>query len=284
MTTNEMPVGRLYSRAYLEKGNSAQDSARMRVRLCAAFTAYNPIKEALPEQVRRALGRQFPYGIAGYDFNSWFEKAELRDLLDTITLCIGTLKLSRHYADPHNGDRLILEVERIFREENVAFTIDERGGVHPQVDTDYQRLRTTTLMGLAAPRYAAVREAYDKVRTDLNGNQPDYKSAIRNAFDAAETIFKLMAGKKYPRLGASEARDFLKPAIEKLYANDIAAAQGSLKLLNAFCSWVDAAHFYRHAQGTEEPRSVPMELGISLTDSAASYLRWLCAIDCKINE
>jgi len=43
-------------------------------------------------------------------------------------------------------------VARVFREESMAYEIDEQGGVHPLVDSEFQRNRHETLISLASSR------------------------------------------------------------------------------------------------------------------------------------
>jgi hypothetical protein len=51
------------------------------------------------------------------------------------------------------------------------------------------------------------------------------------------------------------------------------------KLLSAFKDWIDAAHFYRHEAGREEPIQPPLTLRVQMVSVGATFLRWLAELD-----
>jgi hypothetical protein len=108
---------------------------------------------------------------------------------------------------------------------------------------------------------------------------PDTKTAIRCTFSAAENLFKLMIAKSL-RLAADEAQK-LEPLLQRLYASDDVAKRASLKLLAAFKDWVEAAHFYRHEPGREEPSPPPLPLAVHMVSVGASFIRWLAELDAE---
>ena len=52
-------------------------------------------------------------------------------------------------------------------------------------------------------------------------------------------------------------------------------------LVDALADWINAAHFYRHGQGSEEPVQPPLELAIAMVSSGGSFLRWIADLDAK---
>jgi hypothetical protein len=109
---------------------------------------------------------------------------------------------------------------------------------------------------------------------------PDGKSAIRNTFFAAEGLFKLMFPKS-PRLTAQEAQKLETP-LKSVYASNPVALSAATKLLNGFKDWIDAAHFYRHEAGHEEPTQPPLTLSLQMISQGAAFIRWLAElVNCR---
>lgn len=83
-------------------------------------------------------------------------------------------------------------VGRVFKESNVAYTVDDKGGVHPLVDQEFARNIATAIAGLGLPRYEMARRAFEAADTKLKQLRLDAKGAIRDTFEAAETLTKLI--------------------------------------------------------------------------------------------
>jgi hypothetical protein len=266
---SERPLGKRYSHVYLSpEGEPVRDSERMRRRLAFFFTKEIVRTGDLVGLVRTELGIDVPMGPERALWGKYFETVELRDLLDTITLVW-------HVAGSA-AMRWLEFVERVFREEHTAFTVDACGGVHIHVDAEFQRNRVATVAQLAKPRYTAAAIAFEGGYAALDGDPPDTKSAVRDVFDALEIVFKL-AFPRASRLGASEINQLLKPAIGQLYAgNDGHAAR---LICSSLGEWVNSAHHYRHSPGTEEPAPPPMGVAVALISSGATFLRWLIETD-----
>ena len=107
---------------------------------------------------------------------------------------------------------------------------------------------------------------------------PDGKAAISGTFRAAEGLFRLMF-EKSPRLTAPEAQLRLEPLLQRAYATDNAAKGAASKLLNAFKDWIDAAHFYRHEPGQQDPVQPPLTLAVQMVSIGASFIRWLSELE-----
>jgi hypothetical protein len=217
-----------------------------------------------------------------YYWPPFLEKAQLHDVLDSITIRYKTLKYHQ-YDD--TGSKLskakakfLEEARRIFAEERVRYRIDDQGGVHFTIDGEFERSRISTLSELGRSRYSGVRELFEAAFTALDTTPPDGKSAIRNVFFATESLFRLM----FPisaQLNAGEVTKQLKPRIDAIYADQKPAVYVAQKQLAALQDWIDGAHFYRHEPGTEDPAQPPLDLAIYLVSQGAAHIRWLARLD-----
>lgn len=107
---------------------------------------------------------------------------------------------------------------------------------------------------------------------------PDGKTGIRNVFEAAEGLFRLMFTKA-PRLTVDQATQFLEPFLKKRYSSDGTASDAASKMLSSFKDWIDAWHFYRHEPGKPEIHQPPIELAIHLVSVGAAFIRLLIELD-----
>jgi hypothetical protein len=106
---------------------------------------------------------------------------------------------------------------------------------------------------------------------------PDGKTGIRNVFEAAEGLFRLMFTKA-PRLTNDQVAQ-LEPIIQKRYSGDGTAAGAASKLTASFKDWIEACHFYRHEPGKPEIHQPPIELAIHLISVGAAFIRLLIELD-----
>jgi len=111
----------------------------------------------------------------------------------------------------------------------------------------------------------------------ISSAAPDGKTAIRNVFEAAEGLFRLMF-KNAPRLTADQAAR-LEPIIQKRYSSDGTASGAVTKLIASFKDWIDACQFYRHEPGQPEIHQPPIELAIHLISVGAAFIRLLMELD-----
>jgi superfamily II DNA or RNA helicase len=202
--------------------------------------------------------------------SSRLETCELRDALDTITI------LHSGVGSPTGWRQ---RIGRIFREENLGLRLDEKGGVRYAVDQEFERNRTSAVAGLARQRYAAALDHFERAHEALDRTPPDTRTAVRQSFDAVETLFRLMLPTAF-RLGASEVEKGLKPVVLGMYGG--AARNFASLMLNSFADWVNAAHQYRHAEGVEQPAPPPLKLAVVSVSSSAAFLRWLAEVDSRL--
>lgn len=278
MSDGTTPKGHLFSRLYIGKGDPETDSPRFRRRLAAMIGAYDIGYSDFAALIKRNLGVEIRYGGI-HRFSDWFESCELRDLLDSITLVARMLRPNH----ARKANSWIQEISLALREENLAFVVDQDGGIHPYVDATFQENRIAAVRGLSFPRYRAALAAYERAFAALNGVNPDYKTAIRDVFESVEVVFKLMFDNSAARLGERELRIHLKPKIDALYSTDKVALSSTNKLLNSLCEWCNSCHFYRHGHGTEEQIQPPIDVAVALIDAASGHLRWLISMDTDVD-
>jgi hypothetical protein len=196
-------------------------------------------------------------------------------MLDTITVVAATL-----YSDYNknvNRNWFVQEARRILKEENLAYSIDEAGGVHPLVDSTFSVAMDSAITGLNEPRFAASAECINRIDGCLLQTPEDFIGAIRAVFGACENTFKLMYG--VPRLDSKSAGERIGSEQQSLYKDHPNLQAASAKALEGFKQWINAAHFYRHEQGLEEPKQPAPELAILLISQGLGFVRWLAVLD-----
>ncbi len=269
--------GKRFSLVYLERGDPARDSQRFRNRLAAYYLEHlqkehsNRIKRAM----EREAGIEVPY-IHNWGFNvsDVFKKGNLRDVLDSITIVYQELLKSgwKGHAAGWRGF-----VERALREENVGYTVDLDCGVHYFVDQEFERNRVSTLSVLEAPRYGAVRAAFEDAYRHLDSDPRDTKAAVRSIFESLEILTKQMVETK--NLNRWIVENSLKEkCLAKVQEGPVALAVTE-GLFSSIADWVDALHNYRHGQATEEPIAPSEELAIHIISSGTAHIRWLAQFD-----
>lgn len=168
-------------------------------------------------------------------------------------------------------------VERLMREENVAYRIDEAGGIHPAVDVEFEHSKESLLRGLSDPRYAAVRAALEEAHRALGIEHRNTKSAVRAMFEALEILTKLMVPSATRLDDATVKRD-LTGIVRAAYSADQVASSSAGVMMEGLAKWVNSLHIYRHGQGTEEPIAPPLGFAIHVVSSGSAWLRLLLEI------
>jgi hypothetical protein len=275
--------GRRFSLNYLGGGEPSADSKRMRQRLATQLVQFDFSRFAL--LVTKELGVKVPHdGKYGFHWEQFFRDAELRDILDTITLYHNHLKSYWDEAQAQkNAQKWLKEVDRVFREENVRYAVDQSGGVHFFVDQEFEARRAAALSVLQSARYANVLAGFEDAYKAFDRSPPDGKWAIRAIFAASEGLFRLM----FPKasiLGVDELNKFLRPVIEQRLSGDKAATGAANKMITSLREWVIAAHNYRHEQGSEEPAQPPLDLAILMVSQGAGFIRWLAELDQQVRS
>lgn len=272
MVQDAPPVGKRFSQVYLTRPELLPDSVRMRRRIGLLVRHFGP--SGLYSLMNRELGTNLSAAGSATD-DYWpraLENVELRDALDVVTL------VARYLDRSPNLEDFISEARRIFSDEQVRYRIDERGGVHFAIDSEFERMRISTVTELALPRYQGVRDLFEGAFNALDKTPPDGKSGIRSGFFAAESLFRLMFPNAH-QLSAAEVQKHLRPLVDKVYEGQKPAVYLAQKQVAAFREWIDGAHFYRHEPGSEEPAQPPLDLAIYVITQAGGHLRWLAKLD-----
>jgi hypothetical protein len=206
----------------------------------------------------------------------------MRDVLDTLIIAYTLLRASREDA-AHYGQvssEFLREISLVFEQENLAYRLDEAGGVHFAIDAEFQATRASALKVLSPARYENSRMLFEQAHSQLDIIPPNGKAAIRDVFAAVEGLFRLMFPKA-PRLAGDQVDKYLRN-VAVLAEFDQTTSHAIGKLINSFKEWIESAHFYRHEPGSEEPAQPPLTLTVALVSSGSNYLRWLGEIDQKL--
>lgn len=243
----------------------------MRRRVYRVFSGAEHHKRIFASDIERATGCIVPQHGYGASWSDFFEDSELRDFLDALTVIAVRLRELRWQSVDWVG-----EVEQIFREENVGYTIQPNGEVHYAQDAEFQRNRQSTVAGLGAPRYRAALAHFEAAQKALDTIPPQTREAIRQTYEATETVFRLI----FPEvslLGPAEVEKRFRPlALEALEGTERDCLTANV---TAFKDWVIGAQGYRHGKGTEDPDNPSISTTVLCVSAGASYLRWLVEID-----
>ncbi|WP_293406706.1 hypothetical protein [Phenylobacterium sp.] len=209
------------------------------------------------------LGVKVPTFFDEVDWDAFFLKLELRDLLDSLTIAYSVAN--------RDGYKQTLRgfVERALREENLQYTTDEECGLHPYIDAAFQQARVSAIASLSEHGHGAALASYQGGMNALVND--DTLTAVRSVFDAAESVFKQEFG--VARLGKSEIDKNLAPRLRAYYSDRASDAGG--RLIAAFGEWVNGAHSYRHADGAPEPTPPPRELAVAFITAGTAWIRWM---------
>lgn len=265
--------GQRFSLNYIARGEPGADSGRARLRAYRLFETLSVYPRTVSVQdIEGALGISVPYRGAGYDLKTFFSTIDLQDFLDLVTV------VTRRIAANGMPTRRWLEGMRlIFREENLRYTVDERGGVHFAIDGEFERNQASAIAALAAERYRAALTHLEAAHSNLDAVPPNGREAIRRTFDCVETIFKLM----FPgesRLDAVAVTKKLRPCLGRQTDSDH-EAHAAGQLAEALSKWITSAHQFRHAQADEHPTQPTLATTVLSVSMGASFARWLAELD-----
>lgn len=270
--------GRRFSHVYLARGEPTADSQRMRLRVYRLFNVIELDKHISRDEVELALGVPVTKNInGGTRWEKFFLECDLRDFLDLITVVYsGTADRQLRCASTW-----IEGVSTIFREENVRYRVDECGGVHFAIDSEFEHNQACAVTALQGARFGAARSHFDAAQRALDANPPATREAIRQTFDCAETIFKLM----FPdvtRLGSAEATKKLKPLLDAMSEGTERDNLG--RMLESLKEWINGAHPFRHGQSVEEPDNPSIASTVLSVSVGSAFIRWLAELDSRVRK
>lgn len=261
-----------FSQLYLDKGPLTRDSARFRNRLSAYFvdrfhTHYNGLACELFE---KETGAKVPRRGVSAAFSNVFLEAELRDVLDAVSIVFQVIK-SRN--DNFSSRDWVVFVERCMREENLAFRVDSEGTVHFYEDQEFEANRISTLALLDKPEYLSIKNAFESAYRYMDSTPPDTKAAIRSIFESIEVFARTLVPST-KNLNKSLVKNQLKDLCTAISKDEIEKKVMN-GMLDGFAEWVDAAHNYRHGQPTESPVTPSRDLTIYMLSTGSAFLRLL---------
>ncbi len=272
--SGDVPEGQRFSHIYLDRSEPVGDSGRMRIRLRTLAMSFDSLVHSII--VQEELGLELT------NWHIFFDDAEMRDLLDFITIAYRHLAKQSHTGQ-YNARKWLEGVQRIFIQENLQYRVDQKGGVHFHRDHEFARATVAAISALQPQRYANSLDAFEKGLSALRDASPDGKGGIRGTFSAIEGLFALMVP-GVRRLASGEVSR-LRPLIERAYPGDRPAQDAGKEMLQSLGDWIDAAHHYRHEEGKPDTiAQPPLNLAVYLVSTGAAHLRWLAELDALTNS
>lgn len=267
-----MNEGMRFSQLYLDKGNPVNDSRRMRNRISAMY--YDLLSNdsyKIVQLIHIETGAKVPVGVESYNLTYFFENCEIRDLLDSITL------ISKYLLRTNQQNKAVQWMQfisRIFKEENVGYQLDNKGGVHFFIDEEFERNRSAIIAGLSSQ--PAVKDAVEKSYSFLDQDIPDTASSIRSIFEALEILYKhIVKAEGKDRLNSTGVLNKLKPLLQQELVQNQITSKANDHMLDSLCDWIEAGHMYRHGQKLQEPSPPPLNYAVLFISQGASYIRYL---------
>lgn len=277
-----------FSRVYCTPDAAQQDSVRMRRRIGRYISDFSDTS-FIVERIERETGARVPY--TGYvNLDSFFQTADLRDVLDSITHVYSALldnaTIRSRYVSESDALKFAAAqwrtfVGRVLAEEHTTYELDAECNVRYAVDEAYALNRRATLSRLGSVKWEAVRAEFERAFGSMDDVEQDTNAAIRAIAAAVEACGKLFAANGISRLGPAEIEKSLWPIVQAIYANDVVAANASHQVLNSLAQWTNATHQYRHGQGSDAEVRAPTALAIQMLTSGAGFIRWMIDMDEK---
>lgn len=268
--------GERFSVLYMRPGDPAPDSARARHRIGSLFreSIFHPRLDQLAAYLVRNIGISLPdnhrYPSCWHQF---MRECRIADFIDTVTVVYRYLfwHVSEEVANWWRDS-----IRQIMAEENLAYEIDDVGGVHPRIDSEFQRNVASALAGLEAERYRNVRDLLERASANLSTNPPNYRQAWRATLSAMEATFALM----FPqvRFTNEQIERHLAPVVERTYHGDPTSQKAAMRMLTCLLEWVEASRSFRHHPGASDCSQPPPDVAILSISCGASLVRWLAGL------
>jgi hypothetical protein len=277
MPDENIALGQLYSRIYLQPAETVRDSARMRMRIVRAIERHIPehrrdtrfgaaVEGELGIEIVRSPSYSEPYV-------SWErivrQEISVSDLLDVLTM------LWRN-VDGRSRESFRSKIARIFAEEAIGFSVDEEMGFHPAFDEEFERSRSSIVRILSGGGFPHEAEFIAQSERALLTVPIDGRAAIRAVYDAAENLFKRITGKQ--NITNGNVRQELAAVALQDIPQDGKSNVAVNKILNAFEDWAAACHVYRHAPGEAETAQPTEAIAILMVSQGYGFVRWLAEL------
>ena len=276
-----------FSRVYCVPDAARRDSDRLRLRI-GRHASELQTAQLIIERIEKETGVRVPWHGGRYSLDLFFQKAELRDVLDGITHVYRALmdkadERARYITESYTLRAAALDwkkfVGRVLVEEHSTYELDSDCNVRYAVDEAYALNRKATLNGLQVARWDASRAEFERAFSAMDGDKQDTNGAVRAMAASVESCVKVMLSNGVARVGPAEVEKKLWPVVQSVYGADKTAADAAHQVLNSLADWINATHQYRHGQGMDSEVHVPAELATQLLTSGSAFLRWLIEVD-----
>jgi len=270
-----------FRRLYARPDSPLPDAPRFRRRLATIVPEYFFDSLEFRANLARFMESQFGIDVPHYQamggrvftLEDHFLQSHIHDVLESITAIARFLANGPGRSSA--SDHWVGTVRRIFAEEHMAYRIDDDGVVHPLVDQAFEAARTSVIGALAGDAFNAARAHFENAIAALEEDPPDTRGAVRDCFDAAENLFKLLTGTGQD-LTQSNVTATLKPIVDRLHGGLAASTQSHAgRMLSSFADWANAGRPYRHAQAGTEIQAPTHSLAVLYLSTGAGFIRWL---------
>ncbi len=278
-----MEEGIKFSLLYLERSKPVRDGECFRNRLSAYYAQYlrRYHEDSIVSKIQLEVGTKIHFvPMVGLDMDRFFTKNELSNVLDSITIIFRVLTSADQLNRTQSANGWKDFVARVFKEENLGYQVDPKGGVHYYVDEEFERNRFSTLSLLNSPEYGGIRAAYEGAYRYMDSTPTDNKAAVRSIFEAIEILVKQMV--KTDNLNRWAVENILKQKCLPLFEGDKTSQKVVSGLFDGFALWVDSLHNYRHGQPDDVPIVPTEDVSIYILSSGSAFLRWLIGIDKRL--
>lgn len=278
----EPKTGELFSRNYLKPISLSADSERMRFRIATFLDEYFEDNQV---SVGRLIEKEI--GIKAVDdgtyntYVSWktfLGTVDVVDFLDILTIIARSYPKRSIKKDRMTVSYNVIDfIQKVFRDQNVAYSIDEKGGIHPFVDTAFTSQLSETIRNLSDAELSAARSLVEASERSLLASSFDGRTSVRSIFDAVENVFKLLNSGSN-QMNKAAINDKLRPQLLSNLVNGSHEYRATSKLVDSLQDWVDAGHNYRHEPGEPEPSQPSMQFAVQYLSQGMGYVRWLCHV------
>lgn len=260
-----------FSLLYLERGEPTRDSERFRNRLAAYYeeTITGEPNYQVVMAFKRETGASVPQNFNGFLFGEVFRRAEIRDVLDAVTIIYRVLQQLRFSAASQQWRNF---VARVMLETNIGYSVDAGGIVHFRVDEEFERNRIAAVAVLEGSQFRASRAALDDAYRHLDGDPADTKASVRSMFESLEILAKqIVPGAK--NLNGWLVRNTLQQRCTAAIGYDTTEGKPIAETFNGMAAWVDGLHLYRHGQASSDPVAPSLDTAVLILSTGTAYLR-----------
>ncbi len=281
MNSSESQDHLRFSQLYLERGVPTRDSTRFRNRLAAFFSENLRERFNFPAKqlYERETGSIVKFRGQAWIFSDVFREAELRDVLDAVTVVYRVILADR---EPRAAAAWLAFTSRVMREENVGYSVDNNCVAHFHVDQEFERNRAATVAVLQLPQFAAVRAAFDDAYRHLDSLPRDTKASARSMFEAIEVLTRLIVPNAQ-NLNRWLVENTLKQKCLAVSGGDATEQKVLSFMFDSLADWVDGLHNYRHGQAVESPVAPSEELTVHVLATGSAYLRQLATYAIRLH-